>query len=81
MLFNYLIRVSYKAAINRNVFSDFKQALDQFLRLYKCCIKSVIYADAAGNTAQALVIPLNICCVGLVGFFPAKGHSNLMTIT
>lgn len=46
-----------------NVFSDFKQVLDQFLRLHKCCLNPVMYTNGAGNTTEALVIPTKIIMV------------------
>lgn len=50
---------------NKSICSDLKQALDQFLRLHnsvhikkiKNKKKSLIYIDAAKNTAQVLAIP------------------------
>lgn len=77
MLFNcFFYSLFYKglkkATVNRNVFSDFKQALDQFLSLHKVYLGAVTYIDAAENTAQDLVISLKVWCGGLVGIFSSK---------
>lgn len=63
----FLYSLSYKGliqtAVNWNVLSDFNQALDQFLRLHKCCLNPVISTNAAGNAAEALVISTKIIMV------------------
>lgn len=71
-----LYSIPYKdliqTAVNWNVFGDFKQVLDQFLRLYKGCLNPVVYTNAAGNTAKALVISPKIIMV-LVKFSSEGG--------